>query len=165
LLLPLPHDTLTHDTDFSSSLRKLPAPGLDTTDHSIPFHTSTNELRGPIEVESPTAVHEDTLKHDTEDNTLSEAPVLGLDTTDHSVPFHISINVTLPKSVLVKPTATHQASLTHAAEDIRSMLLPAFGLGTTTALSTTAPAGVDTTTPPNTIAITANIARTDLRAI
>jgi hypothetical protein len=57
-------------------------------------------FRGPISVESPTAVHENSLKHSTEVNVLSRKG-LGLGTTNHTVPFHISTNVTLPVSVLV----------------------------------------------------------------
>ena len=61
--------------------------------------------------------------------------------------------------------ATQNDTLTHDTEYNSLPLVPTFGLGTMTAVSTTAPAGVDTTTPPNTIAMTANIARIDLRTI
>jgi hypothetical protein len=89
---------------------------------------------------------------------------LGLGTIDHTEPFHTIANVSVAEPVLVDPTATHSNALTH--DTAFSPLSPAtLGLGITTAESTTAPAGVDTTTPPNTIAVTANIARTDLRTI
>jgi hypothetical protein len=92
-------------------------------------------------------------------------PAFGLDTIDHTLPFHTIANVSTAEPLSVEPTATHSDALTHDTEFNSLLLVSAFGLGTIIALSTTAPAGVDTTTPPNTIAITANIARTDLRTI
>jgi len=112
----------------------------------------------------PTATHSDALTHDTE-NSTSLVPKLGLGTTDHTLPFHTIVNVSVAEPVSVKPTATHSDALTHDTDNSSSSTVPALGLGTTTAVSTTAPAGVDTTTPPNTVAITANIARTNLRTI
>ena len=90
-------------------------------------------------------------------------PALGLGTIDHSVPSHTITNVSDAEPVYVEPTATHSDALAHDTDNSESV--PTLGLGTIVALSTTAPAGVDTTTPPNTIAITANIARTGLRTI
>jgi hypothetical protein len=92
-------------------------------------------------------------------------PAFGLDTIDHTVPSQTITNVSVAEPVSVEPTATQSDALTHDTDHSSSLLVPAFGLGTIVALSTTAPAGVETTTPPNTIAITANIARTDLRTI
>jgi hypothetical protein len=92
-------------------------------------------------------------------------PAFGLGTTDHTLPSHTITKVSKAEPVSVEPTATHSDTLTHDTDNSRSSLVPAFGLGTTTAVSTTAPAGVDTTMHPNTIAITANTARTDLRTI
>jgi hypothetical protein len=63
------------------------------------------------------------------------------------------------------PTATQNEELTHDTELRLLLPVPGLGLATTTTESATAPAGVETTTPPNTIAITANIARTGLRTI
>jgi hypothetical protein len=92
-------------------------------------------------------------------------PALGLGTIDHAVPSHTITNVSNAEPVYVEPTATHSDALTHDTDCSPSSLVPALGLGTTTAVSTTAPAGVDTTTQPNAIVRTASIARTDLRTI
>jgi hypothetical protein len=92
-------------------------------------------------------------------------PALGLDTIDHTVPSQTITNVSVAEPVSVEPTATQSDALTHDTDHSSSLLVPAFGLGTIVALSTTAPAGVETTTPPNTITTTANITRTDLRTI
>jgi hypothetical protein len=116
----------------------------------------------PVYVE-PTATHSDALTHDT-DESVAVGPGLGLDTIDHTVPSHTIANVSRAAPVFESPTATHSNELTHDTDSSWSLLL-AFGLGTIVALSTTAPAGVETTTPPNTIATTANIARTNLRTM
>jgi hypothetical protein len=143
----------------------VPAFGLDTIDHTLPSHTITNvSTAEPVDVE-PTATHSDALTHDTEYSPSALVPAFGLDTIDQAVPSHTITNVSTAEPVNVEPTATHSDALTHDTEYSSSVMVPAFGLGTIVALSTTAPADVETTTPPNTIAKTANIARTDLRTI
>jgi hypothetical protein len=92
-------------------------------------------------------------------------PAFGVGTIDHTLPFHTIANVSVAEPVLVDPTATHSNALTHDTDSNSSLLVLAFGLGTIVELSITAPAGVETTTTLNTIATTANIARTDLRNI
>jgi hypothetical protein len=110
----------------------------------------------------PTATHSDALTHDT-DERVAVGPGFGLGTTDHT-PSHSIANVPVEELEVVRPTATHAEALTHDTDNNLS-LLPTLGLGTTTAESTVAPVGVDRTTQPNTIAITATVARTDLRTI
>jgi hypothetical protein len=78
----------------------VPALGLGTTDHTLPFHTIVNvSVAEPVYVE-PTATHSDTLTHDT-DSSPSLVPTLGLDTTDHTLPSHTIVNVSFPEPVCV----------------------------------------------------------------
>jgi hypothetical protein len=85
-------DALPHDTENSAS-STVPALGLGTTDHTLPFHTIVNvSVAEPVSVE-PTATHCDTLTHDTEYSLFSTLPTFGPATIDHTEPFHTIVNV------------------------------------------------------------------------
>ena len=88
----------------------MPALGLDTIDHVVPFHAITNVAVGLPKL-LPTATQSDALAHDT-DISSSWVPPLGLDTVDHAVPFHAITNV--EGSSL--PTATHDDAEIHDTE-------------------------------------------------
>jgi hypothetical protein len=142
-----------------------PELGTDATDQDVPFHTSINvSIAEPVFV-SPTATHHDVDTHDTERNLSSRTPALGLGIIDQKLPSHTIAKVSTAETVTSYPTATHHDVDTHDTEFSTYSLAPGLGLGMTTAVSTTAPAGDDTTTQPNTIARVANTARIDLRTI
>ena len=64
--------------------------GVGRTFHAVPFHASTNVLPP----ESPTAMHEVGVTHDTAVSSLLVAPTgLGDLWIFHAVPSHTSINV------------------------------------------------------------------------
>jgi hypothetical protein len=158
------HDVDKHDTERNLS-SMLPGLGMDATDQVVPFHTSINiSIAVPVFV-SPTATHHEVDTHETELKRSENVPAFGLGTTTHNVPFHTSTNVSTAVPVSEFPTATHHDALTQEIEDRTLGLAPSLGLGTTTALSTTAPAGADTTTPPNTSAKTEITATADRRII
>ncbi len=80
---------LWHDT----LLRKLsaPLPGLEVTDHVLPFHDSTRvTVVVPVDSE-PTAVQVVALTHDTPVSMLYALPGSGLVVTDKVAPFKVSI--------------------------------------------------------------------------
>ena len=156
------YELLTHDTDRSSSWVVLGL-GLETIDHVAPFHTIANvSVTEPFRVE-PTARQYELLTHEIEFNLSLLVPALGLDITNHSEPFHFIARVSMtsvPSSV--DPTAMHSDALTHETDDSRSLVVPALGLAEIVAVSTTAPTDVDTRIEPNTTAINAVTATTDL---
>jgi hypothetical protein len=114
----------------------------------------------------PTAMQNELFTHEIEFNVSLLVPALGLDISCHSEPFHFIARVSMtsvPSSV--DPTAMQFDALTHETDDSRSLAVPALGLETMVAVSTTAPAEVETTTAPKTTAIAAATTRTDLRTI
>jgi len=117
---------LTHDTELSVLPTKpLPALGLDTIVHAVPFHTIANVVSWVIMPVYPTATQYDALTHDTDVN-LSVVPALGLDTLDHDEPFHTIANVVPENGVPLYPTATQYDALTHDTDS--SSFEPLFGL-------------------------------------
>jgi hypothetical protein len=70
----------------------VPAFGLATIDHTVPFHRITNvSVAEPVYVR-PTATHSVTLTHDTE-TSRSLLAAFGLATIDHTLPSHTIVNV------------------------------------------------------------------------
>jgi hypothetical protein len=79
----------------------VPAFGLGTIDHTVPFHTITNvSIAEPVSVE-PTATQSDALTHDTDHSQSKTVLGLGLDTIDHTVPSHTITNVSNAEPVSV----------------------------------------------------------------
>jgi hypothetical protein len=73
----------------------VPAFGLETIDHTVPFQTITNVSTAepdPVTV-LPTATHCVALTHETEDSRSEIVPAFGLETIDHALPSHAITNV------------------------------------------------------------------------
>jgi hypothetical protein len=70
----------------------VPALGLDTIDHVVPFHAITNVEVGVVRV-YPTATQSDALAHDTDFSSSLVPLASGLDTTDHAEPSQDITNV------------------------------------------------------------------------
>jgi hypothetical protein len=112
--------TATHDdadkqvTEFSLLPTKpVPALGLDTIDHAVPFQDITNVVSKFMLPEYPTAMQFDAVVHDTDISLLLEPPPLGLDTVDHVDPSHTIANVVPANGEPEVPTATHEDADTH----------------------------------------------------
>jgi hypothetical protein len=106
--------------------------GLETMDHTLPFHDSTRVwLFVPLE-NCPTATQFVALVHATLSRMLSWlGDVFGLGAMDHALPFHDSMRVWLFVPLKNSPTATQFVGLVHATlSRTFSWLDDVFGLGT-----------------------------------
>jgi len=124
--------------------------GLLTTDHVTPFHDSMRASLVVVVVESPTAVQETVVGHDTAHRMLLAAPdASGLGTTVQDDPFHVSTRVWPTDDPADCPTAVHWFPPAPVGHEIASRMLeglPAgFGLATTDHAPEDAPAGTAVT--------------------
>jgi hypothetical protein len=73
---------------------RVPLFGLDTIDHTLPFHDSISVRSSELPFRyRPIAMHEVPDTHETSLSSLKPVPLFGLDTIDHTLPFHDSISV------------------------------------------------------------------------
>ncbi|MSZ89467.1 MAG: hypothetical protein F2585_09000, partial [Actinobacteria bacterium] len=138
-------DTLTHETE-DRTLLPVPMLGLLSRFQDTPSQTITSVSDGdPFSEYEPTAVHDDGLTHETASRLPPPLPKSGLPTCPQNSPSQANTNGELTEALNSVPTARHDDALTHDT-DLNSLKLGlGLGLDAIVALSTTAPAGVETT--------------------